>query len=324
MSYPILDSFLCRKNNGINSKRDMEESNREKLGAAKWSVYLNITLGSLKLLVGLYTGSLGILAEFIHTFFDFIASVFAYLGIKKAGEPADKTHHYGHERFENISSLLQALLIAATSIFILYEAYGRLISGNHTVNESSVGIIVMAMTLVADVKIARFLHRKSNETGSPALEADAYHFTTDIMSTLAVIVGLAATVMGFPIADILSAVFVAFVMLYISINLSKKSALIMLDEAPDNKTLEGIALLISKHPGIRGYHSLRARTSGHRIFIDVSIHLINEISLAQAHDIAEDIEARIIEEYPEVKEVVTHIEPETNHDTRTAMKRIFG
>lgn len=300
----------------------MEE---ERLGAAKWSVIVNIFVIMLKLGVAVYTGSLGILAEFVHTFFDLSASVLAYLGIKKATEPADETHHYGHERFENISSLAQAVLIAITSLFILYEAYNRLAGAEHVVKESVIGIAVMGLTLAIDIKIAHFLHKKSARTGSPALEADAYHFSTDVLSTLAVIIGLGATAIGYPIADVLSAVVVSLIMLYVSFELAKKAVLVMLDKAPNNQAIERIALVISRYPGITGYHSLRARMAGNRVFVDVSIHLKSKISLEAAHEIAENLESRIIEECPYVKEVITHIEPEGPHDSLIAasMKRIF-
>lgn len=115
----------------------------------------------------------------------------------------------------------------------------------------------MAITLVFDIKIANYLHAKSKEAGSPALEADAYHFTTDIMSTIAVIVGLVAAALGYPIADVLSAIFVALVMLSISMCLGKDAVFVMLDRAPDSKTLEMIKQVLSGHKKVKRFHSLR-------------------------------------------------------------------
>lgn len=234
----------------------------------------------------------------------------AYLGIKKASEPADRTHHYGHERFENISSLFQSVLITVTSLLIIYEAYGKLLESNHVVNESFIGITVMLIALIADIKIASYMHRKSAETGSPALEADAYHFTTDILSTTAVIIGLVATEAGYPIADILSAIFVALVMLYISAKLGKKAISVMIDQAPDEETINKIKSIISKCPKVKRYHSLRARVAGCKLFLDVSVHLDDNISLEKAHKISDGLEKKIITQFPDVKEVVIHTEPD--------------
>ncbi|MFH1127209.1 MAG: cation diffusion facilitator family transporter [archaeon] len=288
----------------------MKTNDTKKAHAAQWSIAANIFLLALKLLAGLYTGSLGIIAEFIHSFFDLIASILAYLGIKKASQPADETHHYGHERFENISSLLQSLLITLTSIIIIYEAYGKLTDSTHVVKESFIGIAVMAVTLIIDIRISRYLHGKSTETGSPALEADAYHFTTDILSTVAVIIGLAATALGYPIADVLSAIFVALIMLYISLNLGKKATFVMLDRAPDRKTIEKIDAIIKASRKVKSHHSLRARTAGNKLFVDVSVHLCDSLTLEEAHRISDGLEKKIIRECPEVKEIVIHMEPE--------------
>lgn len=295
----------------------------EKLGAATLSIIVNVFLILIKLAVGIFTGSLGILAEFLHSFFDLLASAFAYVGIKKAAEPADRRHQYGHERFENISSLAQSLLITLTSMVILYEAYGKL-AGGHVVKESLVGIAAMILTLLIDVKFSAYMHDKSAKTGSPALEADAYHFTTDMYSTAAVIIGLGVAAIGYPAADAFGAIFVALVMLYLSINLGKRAVYVMLDNAPNDETIERIALVISRHPDIRGYHSLRARMAGNRIFVDVSVHLQPHILLEDAHRISEDLEMRITDQYPAVKEVVIHIEPESSHDSASAIRWTFG
>lgn len=224
----------------------------EKLHAALQSIKVNFLLIAIKLGTGIYTGSLGILAEFIHSFFDLLASFFAYLGIKQASHPADSSHHYGHERLENISSLLQSILIALTSMFIIYEAYKKIVAGKHIVQNSWIGIFVMLITIILDVMISRYLHKKSSKTGSPALEADAYHFTTDIWSTGAVILGLGSTYFGFPMGDIIGAIFVAILMLFLAFKLSMKSIKVMLDQAPDDLSLETITTTIANYPGING------------------------------------------------------------------------
>lgn len=182
------------------------------------------------------------------------------------------------------------------------------------VKESALGIAVMGITLVLDIIIARYLHKKSDETGSPALEADAYHFTTDILSTIAVMVGLAAASFGYPIADVMSAIFVALIMLYISMRLGKDAVFVMLDCAPDGKLIEKVSGIILKYPKVDGYHSLRARTAGNKAFVDVCVHLDESLSLDAAHKIANELEKKILAECPNVKEIVIHIEPKISHD----------
>ncbi|MBI5227610.1 cation transporter [Candidatus Micrarchaeota archaeon] len=298
----------------------MHEHEHEKLSAAKYSVFANLFIIIIKLAVGLYTGSLGILADSLHSVFDLAASFFAYFGIKKASEPSDKTHHYGHERFENLSSIIQSILLGLTSVFILYEAHLKFEAPNYVVRESFLGIAVMVITLIIDVKISAFLHKKSKETNSAALEADAFHFTTDMYSAIAVIVGLGATAIGYPLADIAGAVVVALIMLYVAVNIAKESTFILLDQAPSEEILGKISTVISKYPGILAYHSLRGRLSGRKIFIDVSVHLKSDISLTKAHKIAEELEIKIIEKCPDVKEVIIHMEPDEEHDLDRTIK----
>jgi len=295
----------------------------KKLSAAKFSIIANLFLIALKLSVALYTGSLGILAEFAHSFFDLIASLLAYAGIRKADEPPDETHHYGHEKFENVSSLLQTILIAVTSLVIIYEAYSKLASGIHVVNEGMVGLAAMLIAIAVDYAVSRKLHATADEQGSPALEADAYHFTTDILSTLAVIAGLAFAAAGYPIADVIAAVIVALVMLQLSIKLGMKAFLVIMDRSPNVETMERIVRIISSHPKVKGYHSLRGRVAGTAIFIDVSIHLAPHMSLKEAHAIAEEIEDEIRGSVPFVKEVVVHVEPTSAHDEEHGIQKVF-
>jgi len=285
-----------------------------KLGAAKFSIAANLCLIILKFAVAMYTGSLGILAELAHSFFDLLASLLAYVGIMKADQPADATHHYGHEKFENVSSLLQTILIAITSLAILYEAYGKFASGTHEVVGGWLGIIAMLAALCVDYAISRYLHSIAETSGSPALEADAYHFTTDIWSTLAVIAGLTFASIGFPIADIAAGVGVALIMLWLSFKLGMKAFLVMTDKSPGPETMERVARIITSHPQVRGYHSLRGRITGNAILFDVSIHLRPHTKLDEAHRITEEIERQIRAGIPFVKSVVIHVEPTSAHD----------
>jgi cation diffusion facilitator family transporter len=289
----------------------------EKLTAASQSIKVNVILAVVKLATGIYTGSLGVIAEFLHSFFDLLASFFAYFGIKKAMQPPDSAHPYGHHRVENVSSLLQAGLITVTSLLIVYGGYDKVMTGVFGVRESWIGIVVMVGTIIVDVWISRYLHKKSDKTGSPALKADAYHFSTDMWSTAAVILGLVATQFGFPIGDVIAAVFVAIIMMKLSFHLGSKAARVMLDQSPDQVLLEKITMTVAGYPGLKGYHSLRAREAGSHVFVDVSVHLDRKMSLEDAHRIAEQLERKVKEDCPTVTEVVVHVEPESLHDVES-------
>jgi len=281
-----------------------------KLGAAKLSMLVNISLLATKIAAAFITNSIGLYAESVHSLFDLVASVLAYLGVRKAEEPSDKTHHYGHEKYETLSSLLQALLITGTAFVILFEAWQRLSSPSE-VGMSEVGIALMLISIpVAYLTSKRLSDVAKQEGGSQALEADSAHFTTDIISSAAVFLGLVLVRMGFGFGDPLAAVVVALVMLYISFELLRGSFIVFMDFSPDQPTMNLITGVLITESRITRFHKLRARYAGSKILVDVHIHMPHNTNVRQAHSIAHDLKRKIIRAVPEVKEVNIHIEPD--------------
>ncbi len=280
----------------------------KKLRAASFSIAINVLLMLAKLGASIMTGSVGIVAEFLHSALDLLASLFAYFGIRKAQEPEDRTHPYGHEKFENLSSLLQTALIGLTALWIGYEAILHLI---HPVplESTAIGLAVMLFALCADLLISRYLHQVSKEEASVALEADAYHFTSDIWSTVAVIIGIALSHLGFPAADAIAALVVAVFMLRLSLTLGIKSLSVLLDRGASLGEMERIVTVISKMKEVRGYHKLRARHMGSKLMVDLHIQLEPKMPLFRAHRISHTLKGRIMRAVPEAKEVLIHIEP---------------
>jgi cation diffusion facilitator family transporter len=280
-----------------------------KLHAASFSVGVNLLLIVLKLVVAFLTGSLAVLAELLHSVFDLLASVFAYLGIRKADEPADGTHHYGHEKFENLSSLAQTILIVVTSMLVIYEAVSRL--SNPTVIESSeLGVLVMIITIVVDYRLSKFLHKASQDHGSAALEADAYHFTTDLWGALAVIVGLIFVSLGYPVFDSIAAIVVALLMLRISYHLGAKSLHVLLDKSPPAEVVAKIEEVIRSTEGVRSFHKLRARQAGSRILIEVHIQVSSDMTVKESHLLSHEVKERLMKEVTSIKEATIHVEPD--------------
>jgi len=280
----------------------------KKLHAAWFSVYVNIFLILMKTAVAVLTGSLAILAELAHSFFDLAASVLAYVGIRKAHEPPDKDHPYGHERYENLSALAQTLLIVITSLLILHEATKR-ISSPKKLESMEIGLVAMLVTIGIDYFLSRYLHKSSKRYASSALEADAYHFTTDLWGALAVIVGLIFVIIGFPIFDAIAAMAVAVLMLWVSFKLAKKSVNALMDTSPPPEIMDHIGRIISASPGIVRYHKLKARHAGNRFLVEFHVHVSPEMPVKEAHDITHDIKTQIMKEITYVKDVTIHIEP---------------
>ncbi len=285
-----------------------------KLKAALVSIAINVTLLISKVGVAVITGSVGIFAEAIHSSFDLISSVLAYFGIKKAEEPDDTSHHYGHDKFENLSSLLQALLITGTSFFVMFEAYHKFIKPL-PVENSEIGIILMAITIPVTFFTARYLSAAAKKDGgSHALEADSAHFTTDVIGSVAVLLGLLMVKIGLPWGDPLAALIVGLVMLYISYDIGTRAFYVFMDFSPDKKKIAKIKKVLDnarRKKKISAYHKLRARMAGSKILLEFHILVNKNLDVTSAHKISSEIKHEIKIAVPEVKEATIHIEPDS-------------
>jgi len=282
-----------------------------KLRAASFSLGVNVLLILLKLSVVLVTGSLAILAELLHSFFDMLASLLAYIGIRKAQEPADESHLYGHDKFENLSSLAQTVLIVVTSFLVIYEAVNRITSPTK-IESTELGLGVMVLTIVIDYFLAKYLHKTSRDYGSAALEADAYHFSTDLWGAISVIVGLVFVMLGFPVFDSLAAIVVALLMLWISYKLGTKALHVLMDRSPPQEYIDKIRNAISSTTGVESFHKLRVRQAGSRYLVELHIQVSPKKSVEEGHYIGHDVKARVMKDVPNIKEVTVHVEPKTS------------
>jgi len=280
----------------------------EKLKAASYSIYVNIGLTAAKLAVGILTGSIALLAEFLNSFFDLLASAFAYVGIYQASKPADSDHPYGHEKFENLSALLQVVLIVLTAAGIAWTAVMRLVNPQ-PIESSWLGVAVMACALAVDYFFGKYLLEISRRTRSVALETDAYHFTSDLWSGAAVIAGLGCASVGFPQGDSIAALIVAGMMAKVSYELGGKSLSVLLDSGASDGQVRAIREIIARQRQVRGYHKLRTRHMGSQIVVDMHILVDDGLPLSKAHAIAHRIECSIIRKVPGVKDVTIHVEP---------------
>jgi cation diffusion facilitator family transporter len=285
---------------------------REKLLAALLSVGVNLTLIAVEAVVAWFTGSLAVLADAGHSTFDLFASVAAVWGVRMAAAPPDRDHLYGHEKYENISSLIQVVLLGLISLFIVVEIGIRLATG-FTLAVSGAALVIVIATLVVDWLVARYLASVARRHHSFALEADAYHFTTDFWGKIAVIVGLTAALAGEKWVDPAAALVVAGLMLYTGWRLGGRSTQVLLDAAPREVLQDRVREILADEAGGAGFHSLRMRQAGKWVVLDVALHLPPQMSIAEGHEKAHRLSRRLREEIPQVRETVVHIEPEDTH-----------
>ncbi len=287
----------------------------EKHNAALSSVVAAIALTTFKIIVGMLTGSLGILAEAAHSGLDLVAALVTFLAVRISGKPADLEHPYGHGKVENLSALFETLLLLATCVWIIIEALTRLFIKPVEIDVSIWAFVVMLVSIVIDYSRSRMLFRVAKKYRSQALEADALHFSTDIWSSTVVIGGLllvllAELVPGFSFlkqADAVAALGVAMIVIYVSIRLGIRTVQALLDSAPEGLAVE-IKAAVESVPGVVDCHNVRLRHSGPSYFVDVHVLLDGEQSLNEAHALTETIEDVIKKLLPEA-DVTVHPEP---------------
>jgi cation diffusion facilitator family transporter len=284
---------------------------KEKLNVAFFSVIAAVFLTGFKLVIGLLTGSLGILSEALHSGLDMVAAVITYFSVRVSDKPADKQHNYGHGKIENFSALVETFLLLITCIWIIYEAMNRLITGKTHIEVSVWSFIVVISSILIDVTRSRALSRVAKKYNSQALEADALHFSTDIWSSAVVFLGLICAYFGFYFADSVAALGVAVIVLSVSYRLGKKSVDVLLDKAPQ-ETVDIVKNTLLGIEEVKHFHSLKVRTSGADTFVKVNVHLDPDLSLRKVHEICDKIEREIGSKIKR-SEVNVHAEPQESY-----------
>jgi len=290
--------------------QDNVKSISEKKKVAFWSVLAAVLITGGKLIVGLSTGSLGILSEALHSGLDFVAAAITYFTVRVSDKPADDYHPFGHGKYENLSAFIQTILLFITCIWIIYEAIHRLyiiipIEVNHW------SYIVVIGSIIIDYSRSRALKKAAKKHNSQALEADALHFSTDIWSSLVVLLGLITASFGWFWADSVAALVVAIIVIIVAWKLGKRSIDVLLDKT-SKETEKKIIRIISDIPQVLDYHNLKIRTSGAYTFVEINIHLDSKLTIEEAHNISNKVETLICEKIEKCK-VHVHEEPSNKH-----------
>lgn len=280
----------------------------EKKSAALLSVVAAVFLTIFKLIVGLLTGSLGILSEALHSALDLVAALVTFFSVRVSDKPADKEHNYGHGKIENMSALIETILLFITCAWIVYEAIHRLVTGDTKIDVNVWSYVIVVSAIVIDVNRSRMLYKVAKKHNSQALEADALHFSTDIWSSSVVLLGLICAQLGVYWADPVAALAVAVIVFSVSYRLGKKAVDVLLDRAPDDK-LAIVNNVLSHYPEIVEMHDLKARSAGADTFIEFNIHLDPQLTISKAHELCDRIEMEIKSLIPRT-EIYIHSEPD--------------
>ncbi len=282
-----------------------------KLRTAVLSIASNSTLILVKVIAGTLTGSVAILTEAVHSSIDLVASVVAFFSVRKAGEPADESHRYGHEKVENLAAAIEGILILVGSAVIVFEAIRRLL-GHGRVHTVGLGIAVVALSVVVNLAVSTVIARNGRRTESAALQGDATHLRTDALTSGGVLVALVLVdITGAQWLDPAIALAVAVAIIFTGVRLLSRSSRVLVDEAlPADEVAairEAIEALADR--GVVGYHELRTRRAGARRYVDVHVQFRAGTSLEDAHRTAHELQNRIEARLGDA-DVLVHLEPQ--------------
>jgi cation diffusion facilitator family transporter len=272
------------------------EQSQKKQKVALTSVLASILLTIMKLVVGLMTGSIGIISEAAHSALDFGAAALTLFAVKMSDKPADSKHHYGHAKVESVSALIETGLLVVTSIWIIYTALERLIAGTTEIEVTWYAVAVMLISIVVDFSRSRALKKVAKETNSQALEADALHFSSDILSSAVVLLGLFFVSIGIAWADAVAGIAVAVLVAWAAFNLGKKTIDVLIDAAPEGlaERIEEITMTVS---GVIAIDKIRVKPTGPQVFIEMAVCVNRTLSIEKVQAICADIEQKVREEF---------------------------
>ncbi len=289
---------------------------REKRAVALSSVLAAVGLTAFKLVVGLLSNSLGILSEAAHSGLDLVAALVTYLAVRVSDRPADQDHHFGHGKVENLSALIETLLLLGICGWIVYEAGRRLLFEPMHVEASVWAFVVMGVSIGVDIGRSRALLHAAQKHHSQALEADALHFQTDIWSSAVVIVGLGLVRLAEVLpptwgwlvqADAVAAIIVAGIVVGVSVRLGRRTLDALLDRAPAGLA-ERIGERIRAVEHVRACDRVRLRTAGPTTFVEATVRLDPGLPTALAHQVVQRVQEAVVAEWPRT-EVAVLVEP---------------
>ena len=298
--------------------RGQQAAIQEKKRAALLSIGSAALLLCLKTFLVIRTDSLGILSEALHSGLDLVAAVITFLSVRVSDRPADERHPYGHGKYENFSAFIETGLLILTAIYIIIEAFYRLFFHTVHIEPSLLAIFVLFGALAIDLTRARALRKVAERHSSEALEADALHFSTDVWSTLVVILGVALVWAGdqwnlpwLSYADALAGLAVAGVIFWVGSQLGRRTLDALLDAAPSGLQ-DRIASAIEEIDGVLGADRVRLRRAGNRYFVDATVSVARTANLDQVHALTDRIEKRVAQIVP--ADVIVHAEPRAPRD----------
>ena len=271
----------------------------------------NVALAAFKLTAGIIGKSGAMVSDAAHSLSDVVATLIAYIGVRLSRQEEDANHPYGHERLECVASLILSLILAGTGIGVGYSGIRKLFLVHETPEiPTLLPLIAAVVSIVVKEGMFRYTMHYARKLDSSAFKADAWHHRSDAMSSVGAFAGIGLARLGFPIMDPIAGLVIAVLILKVAFDIFKDAIAKMLDTSVGKDFERSVRKFIEEQPDVRHIDVLRTRQSGNRIYVDLEIAVRRDMSLVEAHNIAENVHRNVEKEFPNVKHIMIHVNPE--------------
>ena len=264
----------------------------------------------MKLVVGIMSGSVAVLASAIDSVLDMFVSLFNYFAISKSEKPADETFNYGRGKIEALASVIEGTIIAISGLFLFYQAIEKYINDTKS-SYADLSMMVMIASLFITIGLVIYLNKVAKQTDNMVIKADALHYKTDVYTNIAVLISLAGVYLtDLEIIDVIIGGAISLYIVYSAYELIEEGVLVLLDRALDEETVEKIEDILKNEKDLNDYHWLKTRTAGHDIFVDVHLVFDCIVTLMAVHRVSDRIEEKIRALHPDKHWVINvHFDP---------------
>ena len=285
-----------------------EQNIVKKLSAV--GIFGNVLLAAFKLVAGLAGKSSAMVSDAVHSLSDVFATFIAYIGVVMSKRPEDKEHPYGHERLECVASLILGLILAGTGIGIGYSGIRKLVLHEELAVPTMLPLIAAIVSIVVKEGMFWYTMHYAKKLDSSAFKADAWHHRSDALSSVGSFIGIGLAKLGLPFMDPIASVIICLFIFKVAFDISKDAIVKMLDTSCDKELEDSMREFILKQEGVKNIDLFQTRQFGNKVYIDLEIAVDRNISLLAAHDIAEKVHESVEQEFPNVKHIMIHVNPE--------------
>ncbi len=271
----------------------------------------NVVLAAFKLFAGIFGKSGAMVTDAVHSLSDVFATLIAYIGVRLAQQKEDARHPYGHERFESVASLILGLILAGTGVGIGWSGIHKLLFERETIEVPTIlPLIAAVISIVVKEGMFWYTMHYAKRLDSAAFKADAWHHRSDAISSVGSFIGIGLAKLGFPVMDPIASLIICLLILKVAYDIICDALNKMLDSSCDDAFEQRIRKYVSEQPGVKHIDLLHTRQFGNKNYVDLEIAVDRNISLVDAHAIAESVHSGVEQNFPTVKHVMIHVNPE--------------